>query len=811
MRSIATRSRTVRRPRPARSGVGALIVAVLASGTLAAAPVAQTAPPVGAVTAAQTTATAAAGDLVWEAITFGQSTDLNFASNVLPEKIGTNYAAPEHPGTIDGRIVLESRGGKLAQGHDGLTFYQTTLDANTDNFVLTADMTVEQFGPETGATPNSQDSAGIMIRDVNGAPRQEPMVDGFEEVPAASNIFGTGMMRHGVSGIHRTGVVEPWGNPGSELSAAALTTDSRYALPVGTPVSLRLERTDTEFVMSATFTHAGEPATFERRVAGADWVQDIDPDRMHVGFYAARNAKVSFDNANLELSEADTQPRPPVETAPEQPALALLSPAETSTRQYTLQARPNYAGTLTVTDGTGKRVAKTRLDAHEVFSKKVRLRSDRAEFTLTLTPSEGPSTTPVSRSLTVEHTAYGERGDGRTIHASPAGTPSAAGTASRPVDLPTALKYVAPGGQVLLHGGTYEPAGTLNLSESYSGVKRSPKTLKPYRGASVVIDGREALSVVLRLDADHWRVEGFRITRAANNAMRVSGSHNTISGMTFNHNGNTGFQLSGSGDNPDLWPSHNLIVGSESHDNRDASDIDADGFAAKLGVGAGNVFRGNISHHNIDDGWDLYNRTNEGPNMPITLENNVAYANGRLSDGHNENSNLGNGFKLGGEGLPVNHVVRGNIAYDNNMDGFTDNFNPGQLRLSGNTSFDNKRFNYLIRFSPYFTPEEQGVYRDNLSFRTATGRGGAEPAADFISGDVDRTNVLFDGQRSVNGDGSTTATAADFRSLVLPGRYERAKDGTPLHGDFLRPARKSELNKAGTKRSVIGALDGSRR
>jgi len=31
-----------------------------------------------------------ASKLVWHSITFGQSTDINFATNVLPEKIGMN-------------------------------------------------------------------------------------------------------------------------------------------------------------------------------------------------------------------------------------------------------------------------------------------------------------------------------------------------------------------------------------------------------------------------------------------------------------------------------------------------------------------------------------------------------------------------------------------------------------------------------------------------------------------------------------------------------------------------------------------------
>lgn len=35
--------------------------------------------------------------LEWNAITFGQSTDLNFGSTILPEKVGTNQV------TVDGK------------------------------------------------------------------------------------------------------------------------------------------------------------------------------------------------------------------------------------------------------------------------------------------------------------------------------------------------------------------------------------------------------------------------------------------------------------------------------------------------------------------------------------------------------------------------------------------------------------------------------------------------------------------------------------------------------------------------------------
>ena len=78
-----------------------------------------------------------------------------------------------------------------------------------------ADLTFHQLSPETGAKQSGQEGAGIMVRDVNGAARQDPMVEGFEEVTAASNMFAVGLMRDGMSALSRTGVEEPWGSTGS--------------------------------------------------------------------------------------------------------------------------------------------------------------------------------------------------------------------------------------------------------------------------------------------------------------------------------------------------------------------------------------------------------------------------------------------------------------------------------------------------------------------------------------------------------------------------------------------------------------------
>ena len=54
------------------------------------------------------------------------------------------------------------------------------------------------------------------------------------------------------------------------------------------------------------------------------------------------------------------------------------------------------------------------------------------------------------------------------------------------------------------------------------------------------------------------------------------------------------------------WPAYNTILNCTSYYNCDSAQNDADGFAAKLSVGEGNVFDGCVSYNNADDGYDLY-------------------------------------------------------------------------------------------------------------------------------------------------------------------------------------------------------------
>ncbi|CAM5618395.1 hypothetical protein SALBM311S_12714 [Streptomyces alboniger] len=155
----------------------------------------------------------------------------------------------------------------------------------------------------------------------------------------------------------------------------------------------------------------------------------------------------------------------------------------------------------------------------------------------------------------------------------------------------------------------------------------------------------------IQLNANYWRLYGLTVQHAGDNGIAVGGSNNVIERVVTAYNRDTGLQLGriASSTPKAQWPANNLIVSSESHDNSDSDGEDADGFAAKLTTGTGNVFRYDVSHHNIDDGWDLYAKTDTGAIGPVTIENSLSYNNGTLSNGTQNKNGDRNGYKLGGE------------------------------------------------------------------------------------------------------------------------------------------------------------------
>ena len=73
----------------------------------------------------------------WQSRVFGQSTDLNFTSTLLLPAYAGKIGLHEARVNGDGSVTLESRGGKITGGHDGLLYYYVELDARRESFILT--------------------------------------------------------------------------------------------------------------------------------------------------------------------------------------------------------------------------------------------------------------------------------------------------------------------------------------------------------------------------------------------------------------------------------------------------------------------------------------------------------------------------------------------------------------------------------------------------------------------------------------------------------------------------------------------------
>lgn len=346
------------------------------------------------------------------------------------------------------------------------------------------------------------------------------------------------------------------------------------------------------------------------------------------------------------------------------------------------------------------------------------------------------------------------------LYVSPSGRDGAAGTISAPTTLTSAISRIAAGGTIYLRGGTYNQATTVTIPPANNGTASARKKLTAYQGEKPVLNfsaqTEDPANRGLAVNGSYWHVYGITVERAGDNGIFVGGSNNVFERTITRFNRDTGLQLSRiASDTPkNQWPANNLVLSAESHDNRDSDGEDADGFAAKLTVGSGNVFRYAVSHNNIDDGWDLYTKTDTGAIGVVTIEDSLAYKNGTLSNGGQAGNGDRNGFKLGGEDIAVPHVVRRTIAFDNGKHGFTYNRNPGTMTVSSNLSIDNDERNFSFDAG-------SSVYRGNTSCRSSKG------SNDKTIGNADSSNQFWTG---TNGSRCSSFTGALGWSFASDGK-----------------------------------------
>lgn len=430
------------------------------------------------------------------------------------------------------------------------------------------------------------------------------------------------------------------------------------------------------------------------------------------------------------------------------------------------------------------------------------------------------------------------------LYVSPSGKSTAAGTQNAPMDLLTAINSISAGYTIWMEEGTYKAyelyGAPIVIAESNSGAEGAYKTISSINGGTVTIDfsGMAELGSNrgIVLDGSYWHFYDIDICNAGDNGMLLSGDNNIIELCQFYANHDSGLQISRyntSADTIDLWPSNNLILNCTAFDNKDEATCEnADGFAAKLTCGEGNVFDGCISYCNSDDGWDLYAKPATGSTGVVTIKNCVAFGNGKLTNGEGSANGDMNGFKLGGSNkqCPTPHVVTNCLAFNNGATGFTDNGNGGAVTLTNCTSVNNGMYNAAKANYMCYRTSKDAAYTNLLSFAEKK-----TTATDQFLGTVSHTLYHYKGVGTywVNNwlctDGAKTkysgsegadytVSASDFVSTQIPGygaatgayiadyhSIFRNADGSINLSGLYEVSSDSPLYTAGTQNTALGA------
>lgn len=430
-------------------------------------------------------------------------------------------------------------------------------------------------------------------------------------------------------------------------------------------------------------------------------------------------------------------------------------------------------------------------------------------------------------------------------YTSPTAKATGKGTKEDPLEVYVAVTLLKAGDTLIFLNGTYDTPARIFIEAGQNGKEGAPITLKAETDGKVILDFKQMIfgsnNRGLQIASDWWVVRGLVIRKAGDNGIYIGGSHNLVdrcevyqcmdSGIQIGRKASTDQQIAD-------WPSYNTILNCTSHDNSDPTGEDADGFACKLTTGVGNVFKGCIAYNNIDDGWDLYSKADTGPIGPVTLEDCVAFNNGVDSKGHGLPSSDGNGFKLGGEQIAVPHVVKNCIAFNNLAHGFTDNSNPGTLRLENCTSFNNSireadcnnidvnrenvtsNGNYLKNILSFSTGNYDTVYPyEKESANSYDHYYGAADHCAFYYGltsfyiegpeKCDYSNELYRGNPITLSTSPFVSTVAPKTGANEKGEFDynflRNEDFDIDLGDFLKVRADSEFATMGTDNSCLGA------
>lgn len=346
-------------------------------------------------------------------------------------------------------------------------------------------------------------------------------------------------------------------------------------------------------------------------------------------------------------------------------------------------------------------------------------------------------------------------------------------------ELKTAISKVIAGDVILINGGEYVFTQTLEIKDK-SGTANSKITMmanplsatRPRFNFSALSEASANRGISLQ-NCNYWLIKGTDVYKAGDNGMIIQSSNNNIIEFcSFSECSDTGLQLGSASAN-------NLILNCDSYFNADLSIENADGFACKLDVGSGNIFRGCRAWQNLDDGWDGYLRG--ANNISTSYENCWSFSNGKLKSGTVSGGD-GNGFKTGGsdtKDLKHNASYKNCIAADNVKKGFDHNSNRGEVTL--------------YNCAAYLNGTNMGFGTGNplakLTIKNTVVLGNTG------DGNADVKDVT---NNSWNSNPAIAVKSTDFESVTIADlKAARKADGSLPDINFLRPKSTSALINRG--------------
>ena len=334
--------------------------------------------------------TKTAEEHTWQFTYFGTST--NEKSNTMAEGGSLKNGISLTSCTVKEDGSIDKKGGKFAagEGYDGISFYYTVIDPETENFRLKADVTIDYINPK----PDGQEGVAIIARDSIG----EDTVADCSFFTNSAAVIGSSLsyydedgtktsMKDGIGYRMITGVESDTTPPeAGKLTLDSEAFDKETLLTAGETYTMELRKTNTGYE-AAYYDKEGNE--YSRTLYGAENLNVID-NSVYAGFAVARGCNATFNNIEFEVT--DPAKDAPAEERPvekENVSFTFLSSNTSGSSEYPLSFKTNADGTAVISDKEGNALDTLEVKAEVPVKASYPVKEGENHFIIAFTPKEG--------------------------------------------------------------------------------------------------------------------------------------------------------------------------------------------------------------------------------------------------------------------------------------------------------------------------------------------------------------------------------------------------------------------------------------